>query len=143
MLPRQGRTPTAWREWEVLMKRSAARTATIVVVTVILSVGSVAASAAKSPKKPSPGAAPTRTTFAATNPVALQRANDLLAAMTRDQKIAIALNDFSTVGSLGIPAFSWQDGPIGIRTTGTTSLPSGQALAATFNRTLAREFGDV
>jgi beta-glucosidase len=125
------------------MKRSAGRTATIVVVTVILSVGSVAASAAKSPKKPSPGAAPTATTSAATNPVALQRANDLLAAMTRDQKIAIALNDFSTVGSLGIPAFSWQDGPIGIRTTGTTSLPSGQALAATFNRTLAREFGDV
>ena len=72
------------------------------------------------------------------NPAALARANALLAQLSADQKIAVARNDFSTVASLGIPAFSWQDGPNGIRTTGTTSLPSAQALAATFDRTLAR-----
>ena len=35
------------------------------------------------------------------------------------------------------------DGPDGLRNPGTTALPSGQALASTFNRALARAYGEV
>jgi beta-glucosidase len=71
------------------------------------------------------------------------RAAELLAALTPDQKVAIALNDWAAVASLGVPALSNDDGPSGIRAAGTTALPSSQTLAATFDRSLARAYGDV
>ena len=62
------------------------------------------------------------------------RADELLAALTFDQKVAIALGDYASVASFGVPALTSADGPSGIRADGTTSFPSSQTLAATFDR---------
>ena len=78
---------------------------------------------------------------------ALERANLLLSALTVEQKIQMALAHTSEpgkalLGSLHIPALAMRDGPNGVRgETGVTAFPSAQALAATFNRSLANEFG--
>jgi beta-glucosidase len=74
---------------------------------------------------------------------ALERANALLATMTFDQKVAVALGDFASVASLGIPAINSDDGPNGVRSTGTTAFPSAQTLAATFDRDLATAYGQA
>ena len=73
----------------------------------------------------------------------LVRAHELLAMMSTDQKIDLALGNFAPLQSLGIPALSSDDGPDGLRSSGTTAMPSGQDLAASFNRALARAYGDV
>ncbi len=70
-----------------------------------------------------------------------QRADELLAALTFDQKIAIALGNYASVASLGVPTLKDFDGPSGARTTGTTSFPSSQTLAASFDRGLAGAYG--
>ena len=72
-----------------------------------------------------------------------ERADALLAAMTTEQRIALALGDWEAVAPLGVPAIVSTDGPNGVRTTGTTSLPSAQALSATFDRALARAYGEL
>jgi beta-glucosidase len=72
-----------------------------------------------------------------------QRAAELLAAMTPDQKVAMALGDYASLASLGVPTLPSDDGPSGIRAAGTTSLPSAQTLAATFDRDLARAYGEA
>jgi beta-glucosidase len=72
-----------------------------------------------------------------------QRADELLAAMTFDQKVAMALGDFASLASLGVPTLPSDDGPSGIRADGTTSFPSAQTLAATFDRSLARAYGEA
>jgi beta-glucosidase len=72
-----------------------------------------------------------------------QRADELLAAMTFDQKVAMALGDFASLSSLGVPTLPSDDGPSGIRADGTTSFPSAQTLAATFDRSLARAYGEA
>ena len=72
-----------------------------------------------------------------------QRADELLAAMTPDQKVAMALGDYASLASLGVPTLPSDDGPSGIRADGTTSLPSAQTLAATFDRDLARAYGEA
>jgi beta-glucosidase len=72
-----------------------------------------------------------------------QRADELLAAMTFDQKVAMALGDFGPVASLGVPPLTWADGPNGIRAPGTTVFPSAQTLASTFDRNLARAYGEA
>src|SRR5512144_2529368 len=68
------------------------------------------------------------------------RAEQLLSALTFDQKVAIALGDFAPVASFGVPALTNADGPSGIRMDGTTTFPSSQTLAATFDRSLARAY---
>jgi beta-glucosidase len=72
-----------------------------------------------------------------------QRADELLAAMTFDQKVAVALGDYAAVATLGVPSLSSDDGPSGIRADGTTSFPSAQTLAATFDRGLAHDYGEA
>ena len=72
-----------------------------------------------------------------------QRADELLAAMTPDQKVSMALGDLGSLAALGVPTLPSDDGPSGIRADGTTSLPSAQTLAATFDRSLARAYGDT
>ena len=72
-----------------------------------------------------------------------QRADELLAAMTFDQKVSVALGDYAAVASLGVPGLSSDDGPSGIRADGTTSFPSAQTLAASFDRDLAHAYGDA
>jgi beta-glucosidase len=72
-----------------------------------------------------------------------QRAAELLAAMTPDQKVTMALGDYASLASLGVPTLPSDDGPSGIRADGTTSFPSAQTLAATFDRDLARAYGEA
>jgi beta-glucosidase len=72
-----------------------------------------------------------------------QRAAELLAAMTVDQKVAMALGDYASLAGLGVPTLPSDDGPSGIRADGTTSFPSAQTLAATFDRALARAYGEA
>src|SRR3954454_6935437 len=72
-----------------------------------------------------------------------QRADELLTAMTPDQKVAMALGDYALLAGLGVPTLPSDDGPSGIRAEGTTSFPSAQTLAATFDRSLARAYGEA
>jgi Glycosyl hydrolase family 3 N terminal domain len=72
-----------------------------------------------------------------------QRADELLAAMTFDQKVQLALGNFAPVAQFGVPALPSDDGPSGIRAPGTTSFPSSQTLASTFDRGLARAYGEA
>ena len=71
------------------------------------------------------------------------RANELLAALNTDQKIQLALGNFAALESFGVPVLKADDGPDGLRNPGTTALPSGQALAATFDSSLASAYGRV
>jgi len=71
------------------------------------------------------------------------RAGELLAALTTDQKIQLALGNFAALASFGVPLLNADDGPDGLRNPGTTAMPSGQALAATFDRALAFAYGQV
>ena len=71
------------------------------------------------------------------------RASELLAALSTDQKIQLALGNFAALASFGVPALNADDGPDGLRNPGTTAMPSGQALAATFDRALAFAYGQV
>ena len=77
------------------------------------------------------------------NQPALTRANELLSALSPDQKIQLALGNFADLSSFGVPLVNFQDGPDGIRNPGTTAMPSGQTIAATFNRALAYAYGQV
>ena len=71
------------------------------------------------------------------------RASELLAALSTDQKIQLALGNFAALASFGVPALKADDGPDGLRNPGTTAMPSGQALAASFDRSLASAYGKV
>jgi beta-glucosidase len=73
----------------------------------------------------------------------LQRADELLAALSFDQKVDLALNDFSSTAQFGVPPIVFDDGPSGVRANGTTSWPSMQTLASTFDRSLARAYGSA
>ncbi len=77
------------------------------------------------------------------NQPALTRANELLSTLTTDEQIQLALGNFADLSSFGVPLVNFQDGPDGIRNPGTTALPSGQAIAATFDRALAYAYGQV
>ena len=73
----------------------------------------------------------------------LTRADELLAALSFDQKVDIAMGEFDSVAGLGVPAITSSDGPSGVRADGTTSWPSAQTLAATFDRRLAHDYGQA
>jgi beta-glucosidase len=73
----------------------------------------------------------------------LERANDLLAALSFDQKVDVALGHLDAVASFGVPPLTFDDGPNGVRDTGTTTWPSAQTLASTFDRRLARAYGEA
>jgi beta-glucosidase len=71
------------------------------------------------------------------------RASELLAALSTGQKIQLALGHFAALRRFGVPPLRANDGPDGVRSAGTTAMPSGQALAATFDRVLAFAYGQV
>ncbi len=73
----------------------------------------------------------------------LVRADELLAALSFDQKVDIAMGQFSSTASSGVPPITSDDGPNGVRADGTTSWPSAQTLASTFDRRLARAYGNA
>ena len=73
---------------------------------------------------------------------ASERAGKLLAEMTLDEKVAVALGDFEAVAHLGIPPLRYADGPNGIRgPDNVTAFPASLALAATFDDELAAAYG--
>jgi beta-glucosidase len=53
------------------------------------------------------------------------------------------LGNFAALASFGVPELYADDEPDGLRNPGTTAMPSGQALAATFDRALAQAYGQV
>jgi beta-glucosidase len=79
------------------------------------------------------------------------RVGQVVQQMTLDEKIAMV---HGTGGSaytgyvpgdarLCIPALKLQDGPVGVRMADTTQLPSAANLAASFDPTLAKQYGGV
>src|SRR4051812_32488121 len=87
-----------------------------------------------------------------------QRADLLLAALTRDEKIALLGGDdlFGVTGGPGthtgtsngvaradLPNTYYSDGPVGPRSGQATSMPAPMALASTFDRGLANAHGSV
>lgn len=73
---------------------------------------------------------------------AAERARLLLRAMTFDEKIQVALDNFAPVTKYGLPAIlASHDGPSGISVDGATAFPSAQTLAATFDSDLAKQYG--
>lgn len=85
------------------------------------------------------------------------RVEQILALMTLPEKADLAtgqLNNFfgfynNAIPRVGIPAQTMADGPVGVRVSNpaatnggkTTQLPSGSALAATFDTALAKQYG--
>jgi beta-glucosidase len=73
---------------------------------------------------------------------ARERADQLLAKMTFEEKVALAVHDFDAVAHLGVPALRYADGPNGIRgPDNVTAFPASLALAAAFDEGLAVEYG--
>src|SRR5258708_40175284 len=87
-----------------------------------------------------------------------ERANLLLAQMTLDEKIEMVHGDFpapygfynAPIPRLGIPALTMADGPTGIRVARqdvnedkATAMPAPIRLAATWDLTAARQYGDL
>jgi beta-glucosidase len=72
------------------------------------------------------------------------RAADIIAKMSTDDKVALACGDFAAVAHLGLPALSFTDGGNGIRVAGdATAFPVCLSLAASFDERLAHRFGSA
>jgi beta-glucosidase len=73
----------------------------------------------------------------------INRANALLAQMTREEKISLAANGSAGIPRLGIPGLAPSDGPNGVREAppGATAFPNAVVLAASWDRALAEEYG--
>jgi beta-glucosidase len=80
-----------------------------------------------------------------------KRAGLLVKALTRDEKISVlagtSMNGHTgatvAISRLGIPQSYNTDGPVGIRQGSATAMPTPMALAATFDRALARLYGET
>src|SRR3954454_153719 len=123
----------------------------------LVSVAALPSAAAASAKPPKARAAQLRTSWDQ-SPTVHARVESLLRQMTLEEKADLATgvqNDFygfynNGLPRLGIPALQMADGPIGVRTANpnvfeqkTTALPSGLALASTWDTDLAARYGDV
>jgi beta-glucosidase len=74
------------------------------------------------------------------------RVNDLLKRLTLEEKIELlGGTGFASkaIERLGIPELKMADGPIGVRWGAATSLPSGIALASSWDTLLAKEYGKI
>ncbi len=75
---------------------------------------------------------------------ATARAATRLAGLSHEDKVAIGLADFDRVTDPDVVPYRYSDGPNGVRDAkGATVFPSSLALAATFDRALAAEYGGV
>src|SRR5205085_5639217 len=77
-----------------------------------------------------------------------ERAALLLAQMTLEEKIGMVHGKsnayyIAPISRLGIPALTMTDGPAGINEGQATSLPAPIALAATWDRGLAEQYGEL
>ncbi|MCU1655861.1 MAG: Beta-glucosidase [Pseudonocardiales bacterium] len=79
------------------------------------------------------------------------RVAQVLAKMTLDEKIVMVHGAAGSAytgyipgdARLCIPALKLQDGPVGVRMTDTTQLPSAANVAATFDTSIAQSYGSV
>jgi beta-glucosidase len=73
---------------------------------------------------------------------AVDSAMERLRRLSREDKLAIALHDFAAVTAEDFVPFDYCDGPNGVRGhQGATAFPSALAVAASFDRDLARRYG--
>jgi beta-glucosidase len=73
---------------------------------------------------------------------AAHRALERVGRLSGEDKLAIALHDFTAVSAEDFVPFGYCDGPNGVRGhQGATAFPSTLALAASFDQQLARRYG--
>jgi beta-glucosidase-like glycosyl hydrolase len=73
---------------------------------------------------------------------AVDRAQERVNRLSLEDKLAVALHDFAAVTAENFVPFDYCDGPNGVRGhEGATAFPSTLALAASFDRELARRYG--
>lgn len=71
-----------------------------------------------------------------------ERVGALVADLSGQDKVAIALGEFDALTTRGLPAPDYVDAGTGLRDVpGATAFPAGIALASTFDPDLAREYG--
>jgi len=71
-----------------------------------------------------------------------QRAHLMLAAMSQGDKLSALVG--AAAGDVDLPSITWTDGPVGVTVNGpATALPSGTALAAGFDPSMANAYGSV
>src|SRR5215472_4986527 len=126
-----------------LPRRRRAATAVVSALALVITAAGFSASAQARTNAPPVGADGSGQPWRNPGQPAEVRANELLAALNTDQKIQLALGNFAALASFGVPVLKADDGPDGLRNPGTTALPSGQALAATFSSSLASAYGQV
>jgi len=86
-------------------------------------------------------------------PAASERVQSLVEELTRGEKRVLIKGDVDPAGiatgyvpaidRLDVPGFSMVDGPMGIRAVTATAFPATVSLAASWDRDLAREFGET
>jgi beta-glucosidase len=126
-----------------LLVAGAAAIASLVLVPVVAPSHAQVARAAT----PDPTACPWVGSTAPTN----TRVAQVLAQMTLDEKIAMVHGAAGSAytgyipgdARLCIPALKLQDGPVGVRMSDTTQLPSAANVAATFDTSVAQSYGQV
>jgi beta-glucosidase len=74
-----------------------------------------------------------------------ERAADLVARMTLEEKILQMLHDAPAIERLGIPSYNWWNECLhGVARAGfATVFPQAMGMAASFNRTLVRSIADA
>ncbi|HMI25921.1 MAG TPA: glycoside hydrolase family 3 N-terminal domain-containing protein, partial [Streptosporangiaceae bacterium] len=138
------------RVWRVLSRKSRLLTAGVAVV--LLAVPATAAAAATG-SQASPAASATCPWVTSRAPVS-QRVAQLMSQMTLADEITLVEGHGTSnpyvfytpaIPALCIPAVGLEDGPAGVADglTGVTELPAGVALAATWDPSLAGQYGRV
>jgi beta-glucosidase len=133
--------------------RSLRRIATLAAALILVVPLAMAASAANAPASAAASASPSCPWLNQSLPVH-QRVQLLLSQMTLADKINMLTGAgfsepyvfyISAIPSLCIPAMGQEDGPVGVGDglAGVTQLPSAASLAATFDPSLARAYGQV
>jgi beta-glucosidase len=139
------------RAWRVLSRK--ARLLTAGAVTALLAVPATAAAAAASPAAVNSAASTTCPWVTSRAPIS-QRVAQLMSQMTLADEITMVEGHGTSnpyvfytpaIPALCIPAVGLEDGPAGVADglTGVTQLPAGVALAATWDPSLAGQYGTV
>jgi len=143
----------AWA-WRVLSRKVRLLTAGVVAALLAVSAtAATAAAAAASPASVSAAASSSCPWVASQAPIA-QRVAQLMSQMSLDDKITMVEGHGTSnpyvfytpaIPALCIPAVGLEDGPSGVADglTGVTQLPAGVALAATWDPSLAQQYGQV